>query len=192
MRPGSLELEVLIRGVFERRRFLDLLQHFIVFEEDPDAGSAQDHRGLPPIPRGERGGRGNHARQRHERGDADDKRGQGGTGPGRMHGGRPGDRRVGVVWHTQGSRQEFLHALLRRRIIRHPVMENPTLVVLTDRNDLDDQLFGQFQRCQNSAADARAGADRRALRELLPVASGGVVFTTIQKFLPEKGEKMPA
>ena len=73
-------------------------------------------------------------------------------------------------------------------------MENPTLVVLTDRNDLDDQLFGTFSRCHESAAP-EAGAGRRAASicaKLLQVASGGVVFTTIQKFLPdEKGDQHP-
>ncbi len=72
-------------------------------------------------------------------------------------------------------------------------MENPTIVVLTDRNDLDDQLFGTFARCQRAAAPAAgAGRDRADLRELLTVAAGGVVFTTIQKFFPEeKGDRHP-
>src|SRR6185369_9396053 len=78
------------------------------------------------------------------------------------------------------------------RIIRHPAMQNPTLVVLTDRNDLDDQLFGQFQRCHEILGQTPVQAENREqVRELLQVASGGVVFTTIQKFLPAKGEKMP-
>ena len=68
---------------------------------------------------------------------------------GRMHGGKPGDRRAGVVWHTQGSGKSFIMLFFAARIIREPVMQNPTLVLLTDRNDLDDQLFGQFQRCAN-------------------------------------------
>ncbi|HVR37074.1 MAG TPA: type I restriction endonuclease subunit R, partial [Methylomirabilota bacterium] len=78
------------------------------------------------------------------------------------------------------------------RVIRESVMQNPTLVLLTDRNDLDDQLFGQFQRCADILGQTPVqAANREKLRELLAVASGGVVFTTIQKFLPEKGEKMP-
>ena len=64
-----------------------------------------------------------------------------------MHGGKPGDRRAGVVWHTQGSGKSFSMLFYAARVVRHPAMQNPTLVVLTDRNDLDDQLFGQFQRC---------------------------------------------
>lgn len=78
------------------------------------------------------------------------------------------------------------------RIVREPAMQNPTLVMLTDRNDLDDQLFGQFQRCHDILGQTPVqAANREELRKLLAVASGGVVFTTIQKFLPEKGEKMP-
>ena len=71
--------------------------------------------------------------------------------------------------------------------MRHPAMQNPTLVVLTDRNDLDDQLFGQFQRCHEILRQTPVQAESvEHLRELLNVASGGVVFTTIQKFVPEK------
>ena len=65
----------------------------------------------------------------------------------RTLGGKPGDRRAGVVWHTQGSGKSFSMLFYAARIVRHPAMQNPTLVLLTDRNDLDDQLFGQFLRC---------------------------------------------
>ena len=188
------ELEVLVRGVFERRRFLDLLQHFIVFEEDNEsdrlhkiiAGYHQFHAvnaaveetvrasGMTALP-------GAVAEE------------QGAYWAGRMHGGKQGDRRAGVVWHTQGSGKSFSMLFYAARIVRHPAMQNPTLVVLTDRNDLDDQLFGQFQRCHEILGQTPVQADGRdKLRELLAVASGGVVFTTIQKFLPEKDAKLPA
>ena len=109
---------------------------------------------------------------------------------GRMHDGQPGDRRAGVVWHTQGSGKSFTMLFFAARAIRESAMQNPTLVVLTDRNDLDDQLFGQFQRCHDILGQMPVqAANREKLRELLAVASGGVVFTTIQKFLPEKGDK---
>ena len=73
------------------------------------------------------------------------------------------------------------------RMARHPAMQNPTLVVLTDRNDLDDQLFGQFQRCQETLGQMPIQAERREhLRELLNRSSGGVIFTTIHKFAAEK------
>ena len=113
----------------------------------------------------------------------------------RQPGGKPGDRRVGVVWHTQGSGKSLTMAFYAGRIIREPAMENPTLVVLTDRNDLDDQLFGTFSPLPRSAAaDAGAGREPRAsARFVAQVAAGGVVFTTIQKFLPEeKGDRHTA
>jgi type I restriction enzyme R subunit len=191
---SALELEVLIRGVFEKRRFLDILQHFIVFEHDTEsdrvhkiiAGYHQFHAV-------------NAAMQETVRASgmaesamiiAED---EGQYWAGRMHGGKAGDRRAGVVWHTQGSGKSFSMLFYAGRIIRNPAMQNPTVVVLTDRNDLDDQLFGQFQRCCEllNQTPVQAG-DRDHLRELLKVVSGGVIFTTIQKFMPEKGEKMPS
>ncbi|MHB1307526.1 MAG: type I restriction endonuclease subunit R, partial [Limisphaerales bacterium] len=190
--PKALELEVLIKGVFERQRFLDLLHHFIVFEEDPDSGALhkiiagyhQFHAVNAAVEETVR------ASGTHGIGDLLVERGH--YWAGRMHDGKPGDRRVGVVWHTQGSGKSFSMLFYAARIARHPAMQNPTLVVLTDRNDLDDQLFGQFQRCHDILGQTPVqAANREALRELLTVASGGVVFTTIQKFLPEKGEKMP-
>ena len=176
----ELELETLIRGVFAPERFLDLLQHFIVFEEDQDSGAlhkiiAGYHQFYAV----------NAAVQETIRAS--------GLGPAvRSLGGKPGDRRAGVVWHTQGSGKSFSMLFYAARIVRHPAMQNPTLVVLTDRNDLDDQLFGQFQRCADLLGQTPVqAANREHLRELLNRASGGVVFTTIQKFMPEKGEAMP-
>ncbi len=188
----TLELEVLVRGAFERQRFLDLLQHFIVFEENPDTGAIhkiiagyhQFHAVNAAVEETVRAS-----------GMADSvtaKEGSGTYWAGEMRGGRPGDRRAGVVWHTQGSGKSFSMLFYAARIVRHPAMQNPTLVALTDRNDLDDQLFGQFQRCHDMLGQTPVqAATRDELRQLLHVASGGVVFTTIQKFLPEKGEAMP-
>jgi type I restriction enzyme, R subunit len=176
---ASLELDVLVRGVFEPHRFLDLLQHFIVFEEDTDsdrlhkiiAGYHQFHAVNAAVEETVRAS------------------GMGVTE--RSKGGKPGDRRAGVVWHTQGSGKSFSMLFYAARIVRHPVMQNPTLVMLTDRNDLDDQLFSQFQRCHELLRQMPVQADdREHLRRLLQVASGGVVFTTMQKFMPDKGEKM--
>jgi type I restriction enzyme R subunit len=117
----------------------------------------------------------------------------GGYETGRRPGGKPGDRRIGVVWHTQGSGKSLTMAFYAGRIIREPAMENPTLVVLTDRNDLDDQLFGTFSRCRDLLRQPPVQAESRAhLRALLQVAAGGVVFTTIHKFFPEdKGDRHP-
>jgi type I restriction enzyme R subunit len=187
------ELEVLVRGVFERQRFLDLLQHFIVFEEDPDSGAL--HKIIA----------GYHQFHAVNAAVEETVRASGMTETGsrvredagtywaeRMHVGKPGDRRAGVVWHTQGSGKSYSMLFYAARVVRHPAMKNPTLVVLTDRNDLDDQLFGQFQRCADilGQTPVQAGG-REHLRELLNRASGGVVFTTIHKFMPEKGEAMP-
>ena len=104
---------------------------------------------------------------------------------GRKSGGGPGDRRIGVVWHTQGSGKSLTMAFYAGRIVREPAMANPTVVVLTDRNDLDHQLFGTFSRCRDLLRQPPVQAASRAdLRSRLAVQSGGVVFTTIQKFLP--------
>ena len=189
----ALELDTLTRGVFDRQRFLDLLQHFIVFEEDPDSGALhkiiagyhQFHAVNAAVEETVR------ASGMTEIGSV--LREDAGTyWSGRQRGGKPGDRRAGVVWHTQGSGKSFSMLFFAARIIRHPAMQNPTLVVLTDRNDLDDQLFGQFQRCADILGQTPVQASgREHLRELLNRASGGVVFTTIHKFMPEKGEAMP-
>lgn len=101
-----------------------------------------------------------------------------------------GDRKVGVIWHTQGSGKSLLMAFYAGAVIATPAMENPTLIVLTDRNDLDDQLFGTFSLCHDLIRQKPMQADNREeLRKLLSVASGGVIFTTIQKFLPTDGEE---
>ncbi|MDX1963934.1 MAG: type I restriction endonuclease subunit R [Pirellulales bacterium] len=177
---GVTELEILIRGVFEPSRFLQLLEHFITFEDDPDRGTVNKIIA------------GYH--QFHAVNAAVDEtiRASGMGTAGQAAGGQPGDRRIGVVWHTQGSGKSYSMLFYAARIVRAAAMQNPTLVVLTDRNDLDDQLFGQFQRCHEMLGQTPIQTEsRERLRELLAVASGGVVFTTIQKFLPEKGERMP-
>ena len=90
---------------------------------------------------------------------------------------------VALFWHTQGSGKSLTMAFYAGSIIQHPQIENPTLVVITDMNDLDDQLFGTFARCQQLLRQTPVQAkNRKHLRELLKVASGGVVFTTVQKF----------
>ncbi len=163
------QLEVLIRGVFDKRRLLDLLRYFIVFEDDGDtaikkmAGYHQFHAVARAL-------------------DATISASQ-----------PQGDRRVGVVWHTQGSGKSLTMAFYAGRVVLHPEMQNPTLIVLTDRNDLDEQLFGTFARCKDLLRQSPEQAkDRAHLRELLKVASGGVVFTTIQKFMPEtRGDTFP-
>ena len=184
----SLELEVLIRGVFNQSRFLQLLQHFVVFEEDPDSGALhkiiagyhQFHAVNAAVLETVRAsGMAEEGRTKEELGS---------YWAGRMNEGKPGDRRAGVVWHTQGSGKSFTMLFFAGCIARHPAMQNPTMVVLTDRNDLDDQLFGQFQRCHEILGQLPVQAESREhLRELLNRASGGVIFTTIHKFASEAG-----
>jgi type I restriction enzyme R subunit len=163
------QLQVLLAGLLEKRRLLEYMRHFVLFEDERDrvakkiAGYHQFHAVRKAVET-------------------------------TVEASRPqGDRRCGVVWHTQGSGKSLTMAFFAGKIVLHPAMENPTLVVLTDRNDLDDQLFGQFSRASELLRQTPAQAESRAhLRELLNVASGGIVFTTIQKFFPEeKGDPHP-
>src|SRR5881296_1435778 len=178
------ELRVVLEGVFEQPRFLDLVRHFIVFEDlgggalaKKIAGYHQFHAVNLAVEETLRAAqaastdRPAEPSARHE--------------AGRRPGGDPGDRRVGVVWHTQGSGKSLTMAFYAGRVVREPAMANPTTVVLTDRNDLDDQLFGTFSRCQDLLRQPPVQAESRAdLRAKLMVDAGGVVFTTIQKFMP--------
>ena len=162
----ELELEVLIKGAFEKHRFLRYLKHFIVFEETEGGAIAKKIAGY---------------HQFHAVKTAVDTT---------VQASRPeGEQQCGVVWHTQGSGKSLTMAFYAGSIIQCPQMKNPTLVVITDRNDLDNQLFGTFARCHQLLRQTPVQArDRQHLRDLLKVASGGVVFTTVQKFFPEGEE----
>jgi len=143
---GQIEIEVLLRGLFEKQRLLDYVTGFMAaYHQYWAVNKAVDCT---------------------------------------IEATRPeGDRRIGVVWHTQGSGKSLSMVFYAGKIIRHPAMENPTIVVITDRNDLDDQLFGTFAGNSDLLRQKPVQADSRAhLKECLRVASGGVVFTTIQKF----------
>jgi type I restriction enzyme R subunit len=187
------ELQVTLQGVFDKRRLLDLVRHFVVFEDfgggavtKKMAGYHQFHAVNVAVQETLRA-----ARMREEAKEVREH--AGGYRASKQPGGKPGDRRVGVVWHTQGSGKSLTMAFYAGRVILQPEMENPTLVVLTDRNDLDDQLFGTFSRCQELLRQPPVQAESRAdLRAKLKVNAGGAVFTTIQKFLPEeKGARHP-
>ena len=188
------ELEVMLEGVFARDRFLALLRDFTVFEDDGGAlvkkmaGYHQFHAVRVAVDETLRA-----AQLQQEALRVGGGRGGGRYEAGQQPGGEPGDRRIGVVWHTQGSGKSLTMAFYAGAIIREPAMENPTVVVLTDRNDLDDQLFGTFSRCQELLRQPPVQAQSRAdLRQKLAVNAGGVVFTTIQKFFPEeKGDSHP-
>ena len=195
--PASLsELQVLLEGVFDQRRFLDLLRFFVVFEDlgggllsKKIAGYHQFHAVNVALEETLRAAQAQATAAEAARAAETAGRYEAGANPG----GSPGDRRVGVVWHTQGSGKSLTMAFYAGRVILEPAMANPTIVVLTDRNDLDDQLFGTFARCRDLLRQEPVQAvDRADLRRKLSVGSGGVIFTTIQKFFPEeKGDRHP-
>lgn len=166
--PSAMpQLEVMFQGIFNKKILLDLIRHFIVFEQE-----RQDiHKKLAAY------------HQYHAVNKAIEAT---------LTASSPrGDKRCGVVWHTQGSGKSLTMAFYTGKLVL--TLDNPTIVVLTDRNDLDDQLFGTFSRCHELLRQKPVqAASRSELKELLMVASGGVVFTTIQKFFPdEKGDKYP-
>src|SRR3984893_17144453 len=161
---GTPALETVLKGVFDRRRFIDLVKDFIVFGDTGSdvakilAGYHQFHAVRLAVSRTLAATAEN------------------------------GDRKVGVIWHTQGSGKSLLMAFYAGQIVKHPAMQNPTLIVLTDRNDLDDQLFTTFSMCKDLLRQTpQQAGDREALRKLLDRPSGGVIFTTLQKFSPEEG-----
>ncbi len=192
--PLMTELQVMLEGVFEPSRFLALVRDFIVFEGNGGgalvkkmAGYHQFYAVHVAV---------NETLRAAELQRAEARTAEEGDGPyeaERKPGGEAGDHRIGVVWHTQGSGKSLTMAFYTGAIIREPAMENPTVVVLTDRNDLDDQLFGTFSRCQELLRQPPVQAESRAdLRNKLSVNAGGVVFTTIQKFFPEEmGDTYP-
>jgi len=201
---GSVELEVLLKGVFEKRRFLDLVLNFVVFDDDGAAiaKKAAAYHQFHAVNKAvectlsacgiDADSRLLYARfpEHDEHNPYEVHEPQAAYGPGTEH---FGGRRIGVIWHTQGSGKSLLMAFFAGKIIRHPAMENPTLLMITDRNDLDDQLFGTFSTCRDLLRQTPVQAESREhLKELLQVPSGGVVFTTIQKFLPdERGRQYP-
>lgn len=153
------QMEVMTKGMLRKETLLDLVRHFIVFEKGKEKTSkkvAAYHQYYAV----------NKALSTTRKA-ADET----------------GDKRAGVIWHTQGSGKSLSMVFYTGKIVL--ALDNPTIVVLTDRNDLDDQLFETFDACQQVLRQQPVQAeDRKHLRKLLNVASGGIVFTTIQKFLP--------
>lgn len=161
--PSGTQLETLIKGVFAKDRLLDIIRYFIVFEQN-------DSKLVKKVAAYHQYHAVNKAVEKTISATRTD-----------------GDQRVGVIWHTQGSGKSLSMLFYAGKIILHPAMENPTLIVLTDRNDLDDQLFGTFAAGQELLRQEPVQAESRDhLRDVLRVASGGVVFTTIQKFMPDE------
>ncbi len=174
---GAPELSTLIEGVFEHRRLLALLRDFTVFGETGSglakiiAGYHQFHAVRHAVTSTIRAA---------GEGIAEDPAEYGLPSVASQ---KKGDRRAGVIWHTQGSGKSLLMAFYAGQLVKHPAMANPTLVVLTDRNDLDDQLFSTFSMCRDLIRQTPVQAESREdLQKVLSRASGGVIFTTIQKF----------
>lgn len=170
-------LEVAVKGAFDPARFLDILRNFIVFSDETvtDKKSGQPVRALiKRVAKYHQYWAVNEAVKR--------------TVIASREG---GDRRGGVVWHTQGSGKSFEMVFYAAKIMRDPRMANPTLVFITDRNDLDDQLFGEVFAPAEILPERPVQADtRQSLRELLRRASGGIIFSTLQKFAPgEDGDR---
>lgn len=159
-----LALEVLVKGIFEKQNFLDFLMNFILFQVDGGEVikiAAAYHQVYATRKAVER----THEASREQ-----------------------GDRKVGVIWHTQGSGKSLSMVFYTGKLVKE--LDNPTLVVVTDRNDLDEQLFTTFSKSHQLLRQTPKQANsRQELRSLLSVEAGGIVFTTIQKFMPEEGEE---
>ncbi|MBS3147435.1 type I restriction endonuclease subunit R [Candidatus Woesearchaeota archaeon] len=167
------QIEVLLKGMFEKARFMDIVRNFIVFETEKDkkTSTVRVSKKLAAY------------HQYH----AVNKAVQSTVKA------TKGDKRAGIIWHTQGSGKSLVMVFYAGKLAVEDALSNPTIIVLTDRNDLDDQLFGTFSGCNDLLRQEPVQADsRNKVKELLKVASGGIVFTTIQKFMPElKGGQYP-
>jgi len=153
------QMEVMFNGMLNKQTLLDLIRHFIVFEKSKD-------KTLKKVAAYHQYYAVNKAVTTTQTAAAE-----------------TGDRRAGVVWHTQGSGKSLSIVFYTGKLVL--ALDNPTIVVLTDRNDLDDQLYETFTNCQQLLRqEPQQAEDRKHLRTLLSVASGGIVFTTIQKFMP--------
>ncbi|MGP6294323.1 type I restriction endonuclease subunit R [Caldiplasma sukawensis] len=170
-RPKDLtQLETLIRGLLTPGVLLDIVRNFIVYEMDKSNGAVKISKKVA-------------AYQQYNA-----------TNKALLSTVKAidSDHKAGIVWHTQGSGKSLTMVFYTGKLVLEPKMENPTIILLTDRNDLDDQLFGTFARCQELLRQEPKQADsRESLKALINVASGGIVFTTIQKFLPEEGNDFP-
>jgi type I restriction enzyme, R subunit len=166
------EIDVLIKGMLNKKTLLDLIRHFVVYEADKDKkdGTVKISKKIA-------------AYQQYNAVNESIASTLKATQK---------DHKAGIIWHTQGSGKSLTMVFYTGKMVLEPKLENPTVVVLTDRNDLDDQLFGTFGRCQELLRQEPKQADtREKLQELLKVSSGGIIFTTIQKFFPEEGTQYP-
>ncbi len=166
------QLEVLIKGMLNRATLMDLIRNFIVFEKDKKTDTKT---GLTQIETVKKMAA---YHQYHAVNKAVEST--------RLAVSEKGSRKAGVVWHTQGSGKSLSMVFYAGKLIHN--LDNPTIVVITDRNDLDQQLFDTFAASAGLLGQPPVQAESREhLKALLRVASGGIVFTTIQKFFPEEG-----
>jgi len=188
----ALELEVLVRGFFEPCLFLDYVRHFVLFEQEGSgqvlkkiAGYHQFHAVREAVlatvlaaAAGSRGGLRVH-----------DAGGAAHSAAG-ASGGAVGSRKAGVVWHTQGSGKSITMACYAGKLLKQPEMRNPTLVVVTDRNDLDGQLYATFCAAEDllGQTPVQAGSREDLRAQLASREAGGIIFTTVQKFALLAGE----
>lgn len=195
------QLETLIKGMLDKKTLLDLIRHFIVFEkskkEDKETGiitiqtvkklaSYHQYHAVNRAVESTLRASGYRETKIDTSGWLEVRESPASYGVAGVDSQPVGDRKGGVVWHTQGSGKSLSMVFYAGKIVL--VMHNPTVVIITDRNDLDDQLFDTFTASKQLLRQEPVQAeDRRHLKELLKVASGGVVFTTIQKFQPEEG-----
>lgn len=171
------ELEILTNGLLNKQTLLDLIRHFTVFEksktEDPKTGIVSLTT-VKKIAAYHQYYAVNKAVESIVKALSQE-----------------GDRKGGVLWHTQGSGKSLSMVFLAGKLVLNQNLQNPTIVMLTDRNDLDDQLFDTFAGCQQLLRqDPQQAGDREQVRQLLHTNSGGIIFTTVQKFSPTDGETL--
>jgi len=170
--PNTPEIDILIKGMLNKKTLLDLVRHFIVYEADKDKkdGTVKINKKIAA----------------YQQYNATNKAITSTIQATKK------DHKAGIIWHTQGSGKSLTMVFYTGKMVLQPELENPTVVVLTDRNDLDDQLFGTFSRCKELLRqEPKQAENREQLQELLKVQSGGIIFTTIQKFFPETGNQYP-
>jgi type I restriction enzyme R subunit len=162
------ELEILIKGIFNKKRFLDIVQNFILFETHRDniikkMAMYHQYHGV------------NRAILETLRATSEE-----------------GNRKIGVIWHTQGSGKSLSMVFFTAKIIKYPELNNPTVLVLTDRNDLDNQIYkDNFCKAKDLIPYPKQAESVEDLKDKLNIPAGGIIFTTIQKFQTKNEEKYP-
>lgn len=171
------ELEILTNGLLNKQTLLDLIRHFTVFEKSKTEDLKTGIVSITTIKK----------IAAYHQYYAVNKAVESIINASSQE----GDRKGGVLWHTQGSGKSLSMVFLAGKLVLNQNLQNPTIVMLTDRNDLDDQLFDTFAGCQQLLRqDPQQAGDREQVRQLLNTNSGGIIFTTVQKFSPADGETL--